>query len=51
MDELIERVKVLVKKAAESDKSDDAMKFSQAACNAANAMAVLLDNIAKQKAI
>lgn len=34
-------VEALVKKAAESVKPDDAMKFSQAACNAANAMACL----------
>lgn len=34
-------VEALIKKAAEADKSDDAMKFSQAACNAANAMCAL----------
>jgi hypothetical protein len=32
-------VKSLVKKAEKAEKSDDALKFSQAACNAANAMA------------
>jgi hypothetical protein len=33
-----ENVEALNKKAAEADKADDAMKFSQAACNVANAM-------------
>lgn len=28
----------LIDKAAKADKSDDALKFSQAACNAANAL-------------
>ena len=32
-----DQVKALVDKAAKADKSDDALKFSQAACNAANA--------------
>jgi len=32
-------VEQLVKKAAAAEKSEDAMRFSQAACNAANAMA------------
>lgn len=31
-------VEALIDKAAKADKSDDALKFSQAACNAANAM-------------
>jgi hypothetical protein len=31
-------VKKLITKAAETDKADEALKFSQAACNAANAM-------------
>lgn len=31
----------LIRKAAEADKSDDAMRFSQAACNAANALCAL----------
>lgn len=31
-------VESLVKKADRAEKSDDALKFSQAACNAANAM-------------
>ena len=32
-----EQVKSLVNKAENAEKSDDALKFSQAACNAANA--------------
>lgn len=31
-------VEQLVKKAASAEKSEDAMRFSQAACNASNAM-------------
>jgi len=34
-------VEALIKKAADADKSEDAMRFSQAACNAANAMCAL----------
>lgn len=34
-------VEALIAKAAKTEKSDDAMKFSQAACNAANAMCAL----------
>jgi hypothetical protein len=34
-------VKELITKAAKTDKADDALKFSQAACNAANAMCAL----------
>lgn len=33
-----ENVESLSKKAAEADKSEDAMRYSQAACNVANAM-------------
>lgn len=33
-------VKKLLDKAAAAEKSDDAMKFAQAACNAGNAIAV-----------
>ena len=36
------QVEALIKKAAEAEKSDDAMKFAQAACNAANAMCGLV---------
>jgi hypothetical protein len=32
-----EQVKSLVNKAEQAEKADDALKFSQAACNAANA--------------
>jgi hypothetical protein len=38
-----EEVENLVIKAAKAGTSEDAMRFSQAACNAANAMRVLLD--------
>lgn len=34
-------VEAMIAKAAKADKSDDALKFSQAACNAANAMCAL----------
>lgn len=34
-------VETMIKKAAEAQKADDAMKFAQAACNAANAMCAL----------
>lgn len=39
-------VLALIKKAAEADKSHESMQFAQAACNAANALAVL-DNLKK----
>ena len=41
-------VEAMIEKAAKADKSDDALKFSQAACNAANAMCSLKN--AKQPA-
>jgi hypothetical protein len=41
-DDLKKQVESMIKKAGESDKSDDALKFSQAACNAANAMCSLV---------
>jgi hypothetical protein len=34
-------VNALVAKARDAEKSDDALKFSQAACNAANALCAL----------
>lgn len=34
-------VEQLIQKAAQAEKSDDAMRFSQAACNAANALCAL----------
>lgn len=36
-----QEVKEMITKAAKSDKADDALKFSQAACNAANALCSL----------
>jgi hypothetical protein len=41
MDELIKAVETMIQKAAKSEKSDDALKFSQAATNAANATCLL----------
>ncbi len=35
--DMVKRVESLVLKAEQAEKSDDALKFSQAACNAANA--------------
>lgn len=37
------QVETLVKKAVEAISADDAMKFTQAACNAANAMRAISD--------
>lgn len=37
----VEAVKALIDKAAKAHCSDDALRFSQAACNAANAMCAL----------
>lgn len=39
-----EHVETLIKKAADAKSADDAMKFSQAACNAANALCALGNN-------
>jgi len=41
MNENEEKVNVLLKKASESEKSEDAMRYSQAALNACHAMQVL----------
>ena len=41
MSDLRKCVESLIEKAGESEKSDDALKFSQAATNAANAMCAL----------
>ena len=49
MDELVKAVEAMIQKAAQADKSDDAVKFSQAACDAANAMCTLNDLKAKAK--
>ncbi len=37
-----ENVNTLCKKAADADKSEDAMRFAQAACNVANAMCAVV---------
>lgn len=42
-------VESLIKKAEKATASDDALKFSQAACNAANAMRALADTEAAKK--
>ena len=41
MNESKTQVEALVAKAAAADKSEDAMRFAQAACNAANALCAL----------
>lgn len=38
MNDKTNEIEVLIDKAAKSVKSEDALRFSQAACNAANAM-------------
>ena len=50
-DEVKKQIDSLIQKAAEAEKSDDALKFSQAACNAANAMCALAscESIGKSK--
>lgn len=40
-------VKEMITKAAKSERSEDALKFSQAACNAANALCALADAVKK----
>lgn len=40
-------IEELVKKASEAKSADEAMKFAQAACNAANAMCSLRDALKK----
>lgn len=47
MDELKKCVELLIEKAANTDDSVEALQFSQAACNAANAMAQL-QNVERQ---
>jgi hypothetical protein len=46
-----QEVKEMITKAAKADKSEDALRFSQAACNAANAMCSLASEktIGKEK--
>lgn len=41
----VQFVEDLIRKAGESEKADDALKFSQAACNAANAMCALKEAV------
>ena len=41
-------IEELIEKASKAEKSEDAMRFAQAACNAGNAVAVL-ENLAKKK--
>ena len=41
MNEAKKQIEDMIKKASETDKADDAMKFSQAALNAANALCSL----------
>lgn len=41
MSQSADHVEAMIAKAAQAEKADDAMKFSQAACNAANAMCAL----------
>jgi len=41
MTDMEKNIEALIRKAAEAEKADDAMKFSQAATNAANAMCSL----------
>lgn len=38
MNDKSKEVELLIEKAAKAEKSEDALRFSQAACNAANAM-------------
>jgi hypothetical protein len=39
----VNEIELLIDKAAKAEKSDDALRFSQAACNAANAMICALN--------
>jgi hypothetical protein len=40
-EEKVKQVSLLIEKAAKAEKSEDALRFSQAACNSANAMCAL----------
>lgn len=40
--ELVKEVEKMIKKAGDSQDSNDALKFSQAACNAANAVSSII---------
>ena len=48
MSNMTDSVHTLIKKASGAEKSEDAMRFSQAACNAANALACLANTAPKQ---
>lgn len=41
------QIETLIARAAEARMSDDAMRFSQAACNASNALCTLIDAVLK----
>jgi len=43
--DVAEAVKTLVKKAKEATDANDALKFSQAACNVANAKATMMSTL------
>lgn len=43
-DKMVKHVETLVAKAADSGDSNEAMRFSQAACNAANALSAVRSN-------
>jgi hypothetical protein len=43
-----EAVEKLIEKSANAEKSEDAMRFSQAACNSANAMRALMAENGKE---
>lgn len=40
-------IQLLIEKAAHAEKSEDAMRFSQAACNSANALCALKSVLSK----
>lgn len=47
MTDMNKEIESLIDKAAKASKSEDALRFSQAACNAANALCAL-SNVAKK---
>ncbi len=49
MNDKTKEVEQLIDKAAKAEKSDDALKFSQAACNAANALCALMHALKEVK--
>lgn len=46
---LIECIDKLIVKASEAEKADDALKFSQAACNSANALVAIKNSDMRSK--